>query len=111
MEWTVGSYIKLTMPKILSGVETPSACNHEGFNETYTKAVTEYIQEHSFTEIANRYAANLASGRFFWRNRVGCEELEVKIDVLNNENEKAGHLITWILIIKVLITYQMMLRK
>lgn len=77
--------------KILSGVENPSACNHEGFNQTYTKAVTQYIKEHSFTEIANRYAANLASGKFFWRNRVGCEEIEVVINVLNKHSE-----ISWV---------------
>lgn len=74
--------------KVLSGVQTPSACNHEGFNKTYTKAVTDYIKEHGFTEIANRYAANLANGRFFWRNRVGCDELEVNIKVLNKGFEK-----------------------
>ncbi len=75
--------------KVLSGVEHPSACNHEGFNQSYTKAVTDYIKTHAFTEIANRYAANLANGRFFWRNRVGCEALEVKIDVLNKDNQKS----------------------
>ncbi|WP_428354694.1 type I-F CRISPR-associated protein Csy3 [Methyloprofundus sp.] len=74
--------------KVLSGVEHPSACNHEGFNQTYTQAVTDYIKEHSFTEIANRYASNLANGSFFWRNRVGCEMLEVKINVLNNDSDK-----------------------
>ncbi len=74
--------------KVLSGVETPSACNHEGFYQSYSKAVTDYINEHGFTDIANRYAANLANGRFFWRNRVGCEELEIRINVLNQGNEK-----------------------
>ncbi len=73
--------------KILSGVENPSACNHEGFNQTYTQAVKEYINEHGFTELANRYAANLAYGRFFWRNRVGSEALEIKIDVINKDNQ------------------------
>ena len=74
--------------KVLSGVENPSACNHEGFNQSYTQAVTEYINTHRFTEIGNRYAANLANGRFFWRNRVGCEELEVNINVLNHGSEQ-----------------------
>lgn len=74
--------------KVLSGIETPSACNHEGFYQSYSKAVTDYINEHGFTDIANRYAANLANGRFFWRNRVGCEELEIRINVLNQGNEK-----------------------
>lgn len=74
--------------KVLSGVENPSACNHEGFNQSYTQAVTEYINTHRFTEIGNRYAANLANGRFFWRNRVGCEELEININALNHGSEQ-----------------------
>ena len=75
--------------KVLSGVETPSACNHEGFFRSYNKAVKEYIGEHGFADIAKRYAANLASGRFFWRNRVGCEELEIIISVLNKGKEQS----------------------
>lgn len=75
--------------KVLSGVETPSACNHEGFFQSYNKAVKEYIGEHGFADIAKRYAANLASGRFFWRNRVGCEELEIIISVLNKGKEQS----------------------
>lgn len=71
--------------KILSGVENPSACNHEGFNQTYSTAVAGYIAEYGFTELAQRYASNLANGRFFWRNRVGSEDVEVKINILNND--------------------------
>ena len=71
--------------KVLSGVENPSACNHEGFNQTYHTAVKSYIDEHGFTELAKRYAINLANGRFLWRNRVGCEDLEVRIQSLNKE--------------------------
>jgi len=72
--------------KVLSGVENPSACNHEEFNKTYTKVVNGYIKEYGFNELAKRYAINLANGRFLWRNRVGCEKLEVQIKVLN-END------------------------
>lgn len=73
--------------KVLSGVENPSACNSEEFYKTYSKATTEYITKYGFTELANRYAINLANGRFLWRNRVGCEKLEVQIKVLNeNDN-------------------------
>jgi len=74
--------------KILSGVENPSACNHEGFNKTYSNAVTGYIAEYGFTELSQRYACNLANGRFFWRNRVGSENVEVHIKVLNNDISK-----------------------
>lgn len=75
--------------KILSGVENPSACNHEGFNQTYSDAVTGYIEEYGFSELAHRYAGNLANGRFFWRNRVGSEEVEVQINVLNKDVSKS----------------------
>jgi len=75
--------------KVLSGVETPSACNHEGFNQTYSKAVSGYIAKHGFTELSHRYACNLANARFFWRNRVGSENIEVQINVLNNDISKS----------------------
>ena len=75
--------------KVLSGVENPSACNHEGFNQTYTEAVQGYMSDQGFSEVANRYAANLANGRFLWRNRVGCEEIEVNIQVLNKGSEQS----------------------
>ncbi|MCK4842529.1 MAG: type I-F CRISPR-associated protein Csy3 [Methylococcales bacterium] len=75
--------------KILSGVENPSACNHEGFNQTYSEAVKGYITEYGFSEISHRYASNLANGRFFWRNRVGSEEVEVHVNVLNKDISKS----------------------
>ena len=74
--------------KVLGGVENPSACNHEGFNQTYSESVMGYIGEHGFTELAHRYASNLANGRFFWRNRIGSENIEVQINVLNNDISK-----------------------
>jgi len=74
--------------KVLSGIENPSACNHEGFNQTYSKAVIDYIAEHGFTELAKRYASNLANGRYLWRNRVGSENIEVHINVLNDDINK-----------------------
>lgn len=75
--------------KVLSGVDTPSACNHEGFNQSYAKAVQGYIDGCGFTELAHRYACNLANGRFLWRNRVGSEFVEVQISVLNGDSSKS----------------------
>ena len=80
--------LKLTFTlKVLSGVENPSACNSEGFNQTYNEAVKGYIAEYGFNELAQRYAINLANGRFLWRNRIGCEKLEVQIKVLNESDD------------------------
>jgi CRISPR-associated protein Csy3 len=81
--------LKLTFTlKVLSGIEEPSACNHEGFNQSYANAVKGYIEQYGFKELAHRYASNLANGRFFWRNRVGSEFVEVQVRVLNGDSPK-----------------------
>ena len=38
-----------------------------------------YIKQYGFTELAKRYALNIANGRFLWRNRVGAEKVEVVV--------------------------------
>lgn len=65
--------------KVLSGVETPSACNHEEFGRKYKHAAEAYIQKNGFTELARRYAINIANARFLWRNRMGAEQIEVHV--------------------------------
>lgn len=73
--------------KILSGVETPSACNNAAFNQTYNTAAKTYIDQEGFTELARRYATNIANARFLWRNRVGAENIEVNVQALNTGSE------------------------
>lgn len=73
--------------KILGGVETPSACNNALFKQSYSKAATEYIEKEGFRELGRRYAQNIANGRFLWRNRVGAEQIEVNVKVLNQGQE------------------------
>jgi CRISPR-associated protein Csy3 len=73
--------------KVLSNVQQPSACNHREFNQKYTQVVQQYIEQEQFTELARRYAINLANGRFLWRNRVGVEKLEVKIKLSDSEQQ------------------------
>ena len=77
--------------KVLSGVETPSACNSAAFNETYKATAKKYIGEKGFTELAKRYTTNIANARFLWRNRVGAEKIEVEVKALNQDANK-----TWI---------------
>lgn len=73
--------------KVLSGVQQPSACNNQLFNESYSKAALEYIAEEKFAELGKRYALNVAGGRFLWRNRVGAENIEVQVKVLNTNSD------------------------
>ena len=74
--------------KVLSGIQTPSACNNKAFNETYSLAANNYIAEEGFKELAKRYAINIANARFLWRNRVGAEHIEVQVKKLNQDSEK-----------------------
>ena len=75
--------------KVLGGVQTPSACNNALFKESYSKAVNSYIEKHGFKELGKRYALNLANARFLWRNRVGAENIEVRINALNKNSKQS----------------------
>lgn len=68
--------------RVLGGAGTPSACNSAPYQAKLLATVQGYVQQHGFAELAQRYAANLANGRFLWRNRVGAECVEVKVDQL-----------------------------
>jgi len=70
--------------RVLSGTGAPSACNDAAYRVKLLSTVGGYIQANGFAELARRYAANLASGRFLWRNRIGAEQVEVRVAHLKN---------------------------
>ena len=70
--------------RVLAGAGTPSACNNSEYQAKLLQTVQGYVQQHGFAELANRYAANLANGRFLWRNRQGAEEVQVEVALLKN---------------------------
>lgn len=70
--------------RVLPGAGTPSACNSAEYQAKLQEVVQGYVQQHGFAELANRYAANLANGRFLWRNRQGAEEVEVQVALLKD---------------------------
>lgn len=67
--------------KVLGDLATPSACNDPDYQEKLSAAINGYIEAQKFTELANRYAVNIANGRFLWRNRVCAEEIKIYVDV------------------------------
>lgn len=67
--------------KVLGGIEQPSACNNETFFKSYKEVAQNYIQTYGFSELAKRYALNIANARFLWRNRVGAEKIEVVVTI------------------------------
>ncbi len=70
--------------RILGGAGTPSACNNTDYQAKLKDTVRGYVDTHGFAELAQRYAYNLANGRFLWRNRIGAESVEVQIQRLEN---------------------------
>ena len=71
--------------KVLPGAAVPAACNVENHKEEILKMGKRYAEQYGFGELAKRYALNLANGRFFWRNRVGAEDLEVQVKSGNTQ--------------------------
>lgn len=61
--------------RILGGVGKPSACNNPDYQKKLKSAVDSYFDAAGFDELAKRYAYNIASGRFLWRNRLGVEDV------------------------------------
>lgn len=70
--------------RVLGGTGKPSACNEPAYQEKLQQTVAQYITGNGFGELAKRYAANLANGRFLWRNRIGAEDVDVRIARMQN---------------------------
>lgn len=65
--------------RVLGGTGFPSACNNADYQTKLLSTVKGYVEAQGFTELARRYAHNVANARFLWRNRVGAEQVEVHV--------------------------------
>jgi len=65
--------------RVVNGLSKPSVCNKVDFEKAYTKRIEEYIKS-NIEKLANRYAYNIANGRFLWRNRVGSQEIKIVVN-------------------------------
>lgn len=72
--------------RILSGLNIPSACNNADYQLALQSAIGPYLENEKCQELSYRYACNLASGRFLWRNRVGAESVEVRLKSNDEES-------------------------
>ncbi|MGE4441349.1 MAG: type I-F CRISPR-associated protein Csy3 [Desulfomicrobium sp.] len=70
--------------RVLSGTGYPSACNEPEYRKKIISTVSVYVEEYGFEELGRRYAFNLANGRFLWRNRIGAEQVAVRVQRLEN---------------------------
>lgn len=65
--------------RVLSNLHVPSTCNDPAYQSALAEKIQHYQQAEGFDELAKRYALNIANGRFLWRNRVGAEQVKVKV--------------------------------
>lgn len=72
--------------RVLGNLATPSACNDQQYEAALRGVITDYAQSEGFGELALRYATNIANARFLWRNRLGAEEVEVKVKHVRDRN-------------------------
>ncbi len=78
--------------RVHGNVDKPCTCNDAAYGAKLAKDIEEYVQTNGFSELARRYALNLANGRFLWRNRIGAEQVEVHVEQLKDGKPAA----TWI---------------
>lgn len=65
--------------KVLPFTGKPNICNNQDYQAALEKTVQDYLAEHGVTELAKRYASNIANARWLWRNRVGAEQINVTV--------------------------------
>ncbi|RDH43677.1 type I-F CRISPR-associated protein Csy3 [Zooshikella ganghwensis] len=73
--------IRFTL-RVSGNIGEPSACNNVDYQQKLQQTVKQYVEKYSFDELAKRYAMNLANGRFLWRNRLGAEQIQIKVNQL-----------------------------
>jgi CRISPR-associated protein Csy3 len=71
--------------RVLGGLSTPSTCNNPDYQTALAEKIQQYQNDTGFSELAQRYAFNIASGRFLWRNRVGAENVKVVVTVADEQ--------------------------
>jgi len=80
--------LKLTFTlRVLGNLSVPSVCNDQDYQAALSDVVDGYRAQHGFGVLAARYAENIANGRFLWRNRVGAEDIAVKV----THNDRSWH--------------------
>lgn len=66
--------------RVLGDLSTPSACNDPEYQGKLKATIDQYVEKQGFSELALRYAYNIANGRFLWRNRVSAEKIMINVD-------------------------------
>lgn len=72
--------------KVLPFTGNPNVCNNQDYQAKLIQTVQGYLDEQGVSELAKRYAMNIANARWLWRNRVGAESISVRVSCKINDN-------------------------
>lgn len=73
--------------KVLPFTGKPSVCNNQDYQKALVDTVQGYLDTHGVSELARRYATNIANARWLWRNRVGAEHIAVAVSCTVNDTK------------------------
>lgn len=73
--------------RVLGHPYIPSTCNKHAYQEK----LEQLGQGYDFSELAFRYALNIANGRFLWRNRVCAKSIEIHVKLEDQEELLVFH--------------------
>jgi CRISPR-associated protein Csy3 len=72
--------------RIIGNVGNPFSCDDPDFEKVIKERMAVYKKEDGLKTLAFRYAYNIASGRFLWRNRVCANKILIKVRKDGNED-------------------------
>lgn len=74
--------------KVLPFTGKPCVCNDQGYQNKLVGTIQSYLKETGLSELAKRYAVNIANARWLWRNRIGTESVKITVRYKENEAEQ-----------------------
>ena len=79
--------------RVIGGIGQPFGCNDPNFEREIKKQVNA-IKSERLKELAHRYAHNIATARFLWRNRVSADRVTVQVQINQEDQGKAFDALT-----------------
>ncbi|MBN6069545.1 type I-F CRISPR-associated protein Csy3 [Aggregatibacter actinomycetemcomitans] len=79
--------------KVLPFDGKPCVCNDQDYQSKIISVVESYIKTQGLSELAKRYATNIANARWLWRNRMSADTIKIEVsfngETLTFDNAKA----------------------
>lgn len=73
--------------KVLPFNGNPDSCNNPEYKEKLMQVVADYAEKTGFKELSQRYATNIANGRWLWRNRYVAKKALIKVIAKTDDAE------------------------